>query len=160
MKNDILMLLGLIIAIVVLLILAKTYSFIPQFRTSLPLSTSVNMSGATFKVEVANTAEKRSKGLSGKDSLAENTGMLFVFDKQDKYQFWMKNTKIALDIVWISEDKKIVDFYQNAQPEPNIPDSQLKKYAPSQQVLYVLEINANSIEKYGIHIGDKVDFKL
>lgn len=160
MKNDILMLLGLIIAIIVLLILAKTYSFIPQFSASLPSSTSVNISGAAFRVEVANTAEKRSKGLSGRDSLEENAGMLFVFDKPDKYQFWMKNTKIALDIVWISENKKIVDFYQNAQPEPNIPDSQLKKYAPSQEALYVLEINANSIEKYQIQIGDKVDFSL
>lgn len=161
MKKDLLFLAGLMIVIIGLLIFSSSSWSIPGVRKSLESTTTqVKIKGQTFKVEVAKTPGQHTKGLSGRDSLPENAGMLFVFDKPDQYQFWMKNTKIPLDIIWINQDKKIVDFYKEAQPEPAVPDSQLRRYGPSTSALYVLELAAGTVDKYHITIGDQVEFSL
>ena len=161
MKKDLLFLAGLMIVIIGLLIFGSSSGSIPGVRKSLEATTTqVKIKGQVFKVEVAKTPDQHAKGLSERDSLPENAGMLFVFDKPDQYQFWMKNTKIPLDIIWINQDKKIVDFYQNAQPEPAVPDSQLRRYGPSTSALYVLELAAGTVGKYQITTSELVDFNL
>lgn len=108
-----------------------------------------------IKVEVARTNEERSKGLSNRTKLDENSGMVFVFNKNSKPSFWMKDTKIALDIIWINDDK-IVAINKNVEPEPNKKDSELKKYPAPSEIDYVLEVNGGFSDKNGIKAGSTV----
>ena len=110
-----------------------------------------------FKVEVAGTPLARSEGLSLRDSLGLEEGMLFLFKDSGKHGFWMKDMKFAIDIVWIQGDR-IVGFKKNAQPEPEKSMFNLTTYRPPTEVDKVLEINAGLVDQYGIGVGDKVEF--
>jgi uncharacterized membrane protein (UPF0127 family) len=105
--------------------------------------------------EVAKTNEERSKGLSNRTSLKENNGMIFVFGENVKPTFWMKDTKIALDIIWIDDDK-IVGIEKNVQPELNKKDSELRKYPAPSEIDYVLEVNGGFSDRNGIKAGSSV----
>lgn len=108
-----------------------------------------------IKVEVAKTNEERSKGLSNRDFLDQDSGMLFVFGESSKPTFWMKDTKIALDIIWIKDDK-VVLINKNVNPEPDVKDSDLKKYPAPSEIDYVLEVNAGFSDKHKITTGSTV----
>ncbi|MBI2057274.1 DUF192 domain-containing protein [Candidatus Pacearchaeota archaeon] len=69
-----------------------------------------------FDVEIASTQEELSKGLMFRESLDENSGMLFIFQEERAYNFWMKNTLISLDIIWINSNKEVIFIEHNAQP--------------------------------------------
>lgn len=118
--------------------------------------TELKIGDNILKVEIADTQETRSKGLSGRESLAIDAGMLFVFNSSDKYQFWMKGMKIPLDIIFINEGK-VVDFLKNVPPPaPNQKDSDLQKLSPTVPVDMVLEVNSNYIDTHNIKIGDTI----
>jgi len=107
-----------------------------------------------FRVEVARTPTHQERGLMFRYSLSENQGMLFVFDNSGDYPFWMHNTFIALDIIWLDETKKVVFMEENAQPCPaqgDCPDID-----PLQNAKYVLEVNAGTAEKIGLKVGDVI----
>lgn len=99
-----------------------------------------------INAEVAKTDKERSIGLSNRTSLNENSGMIFVFPKDSTPVFWMKDTKIPLDIIWI-KDGVIVGIEKNVQPEIGIHDSSLKKYTSPKKIDYVLEVNGGFSEK-------------
>jgi len=105
-----------------------------------------------FFVEIADTPEKQTKGLMYRESLDENRGMLFIFDKQGNYSFWMKNTLIPLDIIWLNENKEVVFMENNARPCKETCPS----INPNQKAKYVLEINSGLANKINLKIGDKV----
>ena len=105
-----------------------------------------------IKVEIADNDEERSKGLMFRDKLDENAGMLFIFDNEDNLTFWMKNTLIPLDMVFIDKDFKIVDI-KSALPCEKEP---CELYSSSHPAKYVLEVNVNSAAKNNIKIGDKI----
>lgn len=119
----------------------------------------VTAGGNTFRVSVAKTQEQSEKGLSGKRSMGENEGMLFVFDTPGYYGFWMKEMKFPLDILFI-HDNKIVTIYKNV-PAPSTPDTKsLPVYKPMAPSDKVLEINAGQADKYSIKTGDTVEISL
>ena len=120
----------------------------------------VNVKNLVLQVKVASTADVRKKGLSNIDSLPINEGMLFVFDQKGRYSFWMKDMKFPIDIIWIDENKKIVNISKNAIPEPKKADKDLTKYDSSYDVKYVLEINAGLAGANNLQIGDLVNFSL
>lgn len=95
-------------------------------------------------------------GLMNRQHLAQNQGMLFIFGKEDYYSFWMKNTLIPLDIIWIDDSQKIVDIESSVPPceSPTCPS-----YKSDQRASYVLEIPAGSSQQFGLIIGQKVLFK-
>ncbi|PID34493.1 MAG: hypothetical protein CR971_03000 [candidate division SR1 bacterium] len=105
-----------------------------------------------FKVQIADTDEKRRKGLMFVEQLPEDEGMLFTYDQEGSYTFWMKNTLIPLDMIWINKNKKIVDI-QTAQP---CKTEECPVYTPKGKAQYVLELNAEITKKYGIQIGQKL----
>ncbi len=113
--------------------------------------------GMCFKVELAATPEERTRGLMFRNSLAADAGMLFVFEQEGIYPFWMKNTKIPLDMIWIDKDKKVVFVAKNVQP---CDVDQCPNIIPDGTAMYVLEINAGLAEKIGVKQGDAFDFKL
>lgn len=113
----------------------------------------VCLNNKCFIVEIVDTLEERTKGLMDRESLAQDRGMLFVFDKEEEYSFWMKNTLIPLDIIWINKDKQVVDIEKNVQPCQVDP---CQRYSPNQKAKYVLEINAGQSDQTQIKIGDKL----
>lgn len=113
---------------------------------------------AQVNVEIADTKEKRTKGLASRDSLATDSGMLFVFEKADLYRFWMKGLKFPLDFIWISS-MRVVDILTNVDPPAtNLPDETLPRYAPVVPIDMVLEVNAGFVESHNIRVGDKIEF--
>ena len=104
-----------------------------------------------FLVETARTDPEREKGLMFRQSLPEGHGMLFIFDKEGGYSFWMKNTLIPLDMVWMDKNKKVVYIAKNVQPciADNCP-----AINPNVNAQYVLEANAGAVDKIGIETGD------
>jgi uncharacterized membrane protein (UPF0127 family) len=113
----------------------------------------VIIAGVRLSVEVADTPAERGRGLSGREMLPENSGMLFVFDTPGRYGFWMYGMKFPLDIIWIDERLRVVYFVENAQPCVNICET----YEPPADALYVLEVNAGFVKKYGLKVGDVVE---
>jgi len=107
-----------------------------------------------FFVEIANTPEQRTQGLMNRENLAENRGMLFIFDQSGIYSFWMKNTLIPLDIIWLNENKEVVFIEKNAQPCRETCPS----INPHQKARYVLEINGGLSDKINLKTGDKIIF--
>ncbi len=109
-----------------------------------------------FKVQIADTDEKRRKGLMFVEKLPEDEGMLFTYNQEWIYSFWMKNTLIPLDIIWFNKDKKIVDI-QTMQP---CETDECPSYTPKWKAQYVLEVNAGLMQKYRIQTGIKADIIL
>jgi len=99
------------------------------------------------------------RGLGGRESLPDDRGMLFVFPEPGRYGFWMKDVLIPIDIIWLSAEGLVVDI-QTAQPEPGVPDQQLKRYNPSGEAKYVLEVRAGLAAEKGAQVGDEAQIEL
>ena len=125
-------------------------------QTSTDLSNvSFPESNTSIQVEVADTPQEREKGLMHREELAENRGMLFVFPEEDRRGFWMKNTLIPLDMMFIDSNGKILNI-EKAYPEPNTSDEDLKTYRSDGEAKYVIEVNLNFTDRKGIEKGDRV----
>lgn len=105
-----------------------------------------------INVEIADDAQERGKGLMFREKLNEHDGMLFIFDNENYLSFWMKNTLIPLDIIFIDNNFKIVDI-KNTVPCKQDPCT---LYISSKPAMYVLEVNANFTSKNNVGVGDKI----
>lgn len=114
-------------------------------------------SNKCFNVEVVSSGIERERGLQFRTSLAHDAGMLFVFPDEEKYAFWMKDTLIPLDMIWMDYSHKVVYIASHVPPCKSDP---CPVYTPTQKALYVLEINAGFAEKFGIKEGKTADFRL
>ncbi|AJF59725.1 MAG: DUF192 domain-containing protein [Candidatus Diapherotrites archaeon] len=112
---------------------------------------------ACIEVETADEAGEQALGLMFRESLPENSGMLFIFPDSSPRSFWMKNTLIPLDIMWIDESKKIAGITENVQPCKADP---CPSYPSRKPVKYVLEVNAGFAGRKGIKENDSVEFDL
>lgn len=117
--------------------------------------TGLITSNATYRLEIANSAAERQKGLSCRASMTEDAGMLFVFEDPGVYRFWMKDTFIPLDMIWLDEDKRIVYIEPDVQP-----DSFPTHFGPQESSLYVIELNAGQAALAGIEVGQQLNFTL
>ncbi len=125
-----------------------------------PTGPAVTVGSSWFEVEIAATSQERSRGLSGRESLPDSSGMLFVYDSAQTPSFWMREMLIPLDFVWIGEDCSVVDLHTNVPPPPpGTSTGSLPKYKPANPVRYVLEINTGKVDELGIEIGDPVSFE-
>ena len=107
---------------------------------------------AYINAEVADTNEERASGLMYRENLCDNCGMLFVFDESDYMSFWMKNTLIPLDIIFISENYVITDI-KSAVP---CIEERCDTYPSTKKVKYVLEVNGDFAKENNINAGDIV----
>ena len=126
-------------------------SSVPASVASIAIDTGERK--VSFRVEVAVTPEEHARGLMYRSRLADDAGMMFVFEQPAVQRFWMKNTLIPLDMIFIGKDRKIVGVVENAAPET---ENERMVGAPSQ---YVLEISGGLSAKLGIHRGEPVDFQ-
>jgi uncharacterized protein len=108
-----------------------------------------------YKVELALTPAQQEQGLMFRKSLDKDKGMFFEFDRDGIYPFWMKNTLMPLDIVWIGPDKKIV--FISADTRPCVNDHCVS-IDPGKDARYVLEINAGETVRINAKVGDEVSF--
>ncbi len=116
---------------------------------------TVKIGDKQIKVEVADTPEKMKLGLGGRDKLAEDEGMLFVYENKTPAVFWMKGMNFDLDIIWIA-DGKVVQIDNQVPAEPGEDENSLKRYVSQQLVDFVIEVNAGFTQKNNIKIGDPV----
>ena len=114
--------------------------------------------GVTIRAELADTVPKRAKGLMFRESLPENHGMLFTFSEEQEWSFWMKNTRISLDIIWIDKTKKIVHVERNV-PVCTRTDDSCPNYQPVSPALYVLELAAGTAEALKLQRGVRLKFE-
>ncbi|MEJ2585260.1 MAG: DUF192 domain-containing protein [Robiginitalea sp.] len=107
----------------------------------------------TLDIEIASTDYEVQTGLMYRKDMEDRQGMLFIFDDEAPHSFYMKNTLIPLDILFIDKDFKIVNIHQNAQPmnEAGIPSG-----GPVQ---YVLEVKAGMSDKWGLEEGDRIEYE-
>ncbi len=110
----------------------------------------VKIENFMFKVEIADTKEKRKNGLMFRSSLNKDQGMLFILPESSIANVWMKNTELSLDIIFISEENIIVDLLKEVMPLSE------KIYTSKMAAKYILEINSGLIDKLGVNIGDEV----
>jgi uncharacterized membrane protein (UPF0127 family) len=107
----------------------------------------------TFQVDVADTPAKRELGLQYRRDLAADRGMIFLFPSESNHSFWMKNTPIPLDMIFISRDQKIVGIVERA-----VPFSTDSRSVPAASQ-FVLEINGGLAGHYGVKVGDSIRFQ-
>lgn len=113
----------------------------------------IEIGGEKIRVETADTQIERERGLMFRKNLCEDCGMLFVFEEEDFHNFWMKNTLMPLDMIFIDSDLNIIDILR---AEPCVEDS-CELYIPKDKSLYVLEVNGGKFDK-GI-VGEKMRFE-
>ena len=118
---------------------------------------SVVLGGKTFSVEIADTQEEHALGLMYRDSMPADHGMIFLFPNEAPRRFWMKNTRIPLDIMYFDKDLKLVSISADTPPcrVSNCPSYSSK--APAQ---YVLELNAGLAASLGVKVGDQLTLNL
>lgn len=150
-----------LLASALLLILVGGVVFAQNYlktKTLLPFkgNTTVTINGHKFELTVADSQEEKEIGLSETNSLPQEKGMIFLFEKPAYYSFWMKNMKFPIDIIYIKNDQ-IVTIQNNVKP-PKEEENPLV-YTPTEPSDKVLEINAGLAQKYGFKKGDSVKYE-
>jgi len=113
--------------------------------------------GQSVRAELAVTPEERAQGLMFRQKIEFDQGMLFVFEREGIYSFWMKNMAVYLDLIWLDKEKRIVHVEREVPPCAEEP---CPTYASNVPALYVLELRAGSFEKRGLKMFDRLDFIL
>lgn len=111
----------------------------------------LKIDGHVLQVEIARTTEEQERGLMHRTSLAENRGMLFIYDRDRKLTFWMKNTSIPLSIAFIAFDGTIKEIH-------DMKPFSLRMVSSHYSVRYALEVNQGFFERFDISVGDRVEF--
>lgn len=153
----------LIFLLILIIVVIGGYSFWKEFSESFPGSNTTTLSqptvstitigDSTYIIEVKDDDNERAQGLSGRDSLPADQGMLFVFETKDRYSFWMRGMKFPLDFIWIEGDT-IMELTENV-PVP-LTETYAPLYQPKVPVDKVLEVNAGEVKKNEFTIGQKV----
>jgi len=147
-------LLPLVLAVPILLFIWGVFNIEAELPSVLSGNTATLSIGDTIlTAEIAGTASKRIKGLSGKLSLSDDIGMLFVFEESDFHGIWMKDMLFPIDIIWIDDDFNIVGIKEYAEPA-----SYPEVFEPKEKAKYILEANAGFVNKYNIEVGDPIAF--
>lgn len=125
----------------------------PQFKPEGSLSfLSENDTVKQIEIEIADNTAERMQGLMHRSSMSFDKGMLFIFDREEEQSFWMKNTKMSLDIIYVNANKEIVSISKHTQPYSKTPIPSMKP------ALYVVETAAGFADRFGVKVGDRIAF--
>ncbi len=144
-----------IAAIVIVLFVASTLLVYNQQNTIIETTTIGFADGTKIIAEIADDDAKQEKGLSFRDGLGTNEGMIFVFPYEDHWGFWMKDMRFPIDMIWTDSNGKIVHIQKNAQPCEEGCDT----YVPTTAAKYVIEVNSGFANKHNLKIGDSVSIR-
>ena len=121
---------------------------------------TVTINNRDFVVEVVSGADEKRQGLSGRESLVEDHGMLFIYDEKEVLDFWMKDMSFDIDLLWIDDQKVVgVERFMLA-PDVDTADNELRRYNSLQAIDKVLEFPAGTIDEYSIQVGDIINFDI
>ena len=120
----------------------------------IPGIVSLHVNGQKLMVEIAATPSERACGLSFRQSLPANQGMLFVYPNVGIREFWMKNTRIPLDLAYLAETGRIVEIYQMSPSDPE------RRYRSGQSVAFALEVNRGWFEAHDVNTGDTITIQI
>jgi uncharacterized membrane protein (UPF0127 family) len=154
MRMSIAVLVGLVIVFAGALIFAgrnaseETQVFLNEQEESLKKAV-VNIGGNHLIASIANTPLSRKKGLSNVHSIGPNEGKLFVFDKEDYHEFWMKDMNFNIDIIFINSQGTVVDIIENVSP-----DTYPKTFRPKYPAIKVVEVNAGWAAQNNVKVGE------
>ena len=129
---------------------------VPSTPNSKYMQAIITVNGFDIKADLAINSDQHMKGLSIKNNLRENEGMLFMFERAAKYGFWMKDMKFPLDIIWLDNNRTVVHIQHDLGPCHS--DFQCPTYTPQKDSLYVLETVAGFSQKHRVNIGTPIDF--
>jgi len=123
---------------------------------SQPRTVRIRFEGVLLTVDLATTPADQQRGLSGRDSMQNDHGMLFIFQQSGQWAFWMYEMKFPLDIIWFDASKQVVFIEQDLAPcTPEL----CPVYAPpSDNTLYVLEVNAGFVQAHDVKLGDSFTY--
>lgn len=150
--------LGAVIILIVSLIAWEASAGSEQTKlpsTFIPITTP---HGVTIQAELADTTQKRATGLMFRESLSQNYGMLFIFAEEQEWSFWMKNTRIPLDIIWMNKSKRIVHVERHV-PICARTDDGCPNYQPNAPAMYVLELAAGTANALKLQRGVRLQFE-
>lgn len=122
--------------------------------------TLATLGGHELKIMLARSFDEKAMGLMYYEQLEENRGMLFVYQAPRVMAFWMKNTMIPLDLVFLSENLEISEWIENMEPGYGQPEATLPRYKSTGPAQYALELKAGMIQKLGLKIGDRLDIPI
>jgi hypothetical protein len=112
---------------------------------------NITIDNIPLTVEIADDGEKIATGLMFREGLRDDQGMLFIFEEERNYQFWMMNMKFNLDMIWLDGNGKVVYIVENAEPCIDAAHTSLCTYNPNAPAKYVLEVNSGFVKKHGIN---------
>lgn len=147
MSKNIMLIMTPILIIIAGLLIWRLFFYLPPAN-----SVKIKIANTDYKIELAKSISQRQVGLSNRKNLCANCGMLFVFGFEMDLPFWMKDTLIPLDMIWLDKNGKIVDI-KNVT-ETNNSKNFYRNQSPAQ---YVLELNLNDSQKLNLKIGDIID---
>lgn len=124
---------------------------IADFLTTQIITT--NQTQYTFSLEVADSAEEWSKGLMSRTSIPENSGMIFIFPDTAYRNFWMKDTLISLDIIYVDHNLKVVDIHHSTKPNQTATT-----YPSALPAKYAIELPGGTAKKLNIQVGNSLNF--
>lgn len=140
---------GLIIALVVFIVVG--ISLIQKNNTTFSKNLGIQINNNNYYLEIAQTDQEKKIGLSNRNEICPNCGMLFIFDKDGQYSLWMKDNHIPLDMIWINSQHKIVKIITALNT-----DSTEIIYTNQDPAKYVIELPANEAFKLNLQIGDTI----
>ena len=144
------------IFLVVAVIAVVGYGYFMQSQRTAPdlsdhAGQTITVAGVPVRAEVVSTEASRQQGLSGRDALAPNTGMLFVFESDGRWGFWMKDMKFGIDIVWVAADGTVVTIAKDVSP-----DTYPSVLYPTGSARYVVELPAGFADAHNLAEGQKI----
>lgn len=143
MSKNIMLIITPILIIVAGILIWRLFFYLPSSEF-----VTLNIKDQKYKIELAKTSAQKIKGLSKREKLCKNCGMLFIFGFETELPFWMKDTLIPLDMIWINKDGKVVDI------QTVTTTSSQKIYQNQSPAQYVLELNAFDSKKINLNIDD------
>jgi len=146
---------GPIIAGVLLIVIAVVVFII--LPNMLQPTTSLRLGDGVFRARIAANETDRTKGLSGVTNLNPDQAFLIAFPYEGKWQIWMKDMKVPIDIVWLDKDKKVIYIVKNAQPDDA---TTTKVFEPKTLAKYVVELSAGSVDSRAIKTTDTAIFQI
>lgn len=142
--------------LVVGVLLTVGWAFWQVVRDATKQQVTVQLNKTTLRAEVARTESELQRGLSGRQDLPVGRAMLFLFDKDKRWEIWMKDMRFAIDIIWLDQYQKVVHIEHAVQPdaEPH------RVYRPPQPARYVLEVRAGVAKQLRAAVGQQASFEL
>lgn len=130
----------------------------PKWDAQGPMIAVTLPGGAVIQAELRQTPQELQSGMMFRPQLPPDHGMLFVFDTLEPRAFWMYRTEVPLDMIWLDENKRIVEIAENAPPCGSIDARDCPTYGGVASSLYCLEMAAGQVIRRGLKVGDRLQF--